>query len=171
MVTLNVSWRLISSHIKGKEMMTSERIEGFFSLRGGEFEEAGKSATELKKALRDNGYELEASRRAAVVAFEAEMNVIIHAVAGTLQYTIEDDEVKITVSDMGPGIPDVAQAMREGFSTAPDWAREHGWGSGLGLPNIKKNSDRLVIDTVPGEGTMLEAVIRLGPASGKGVAS
>ena len=152
-------------------MMTSERIEGFFSLRGGEFEEAGKSATELKKALRDNGYELEASRRAAVVAFEAEMNVIIHAVAGTLQYTIEDDEVKITVSDMGPGIPDVAQAMREGFSTAPDWAREHGWGSGLGLPNIKKNSDRLVIDTVPGEGTMLEAVIRLGPASGKGVAS
>ncbi len=152
-------------------MMTSERIEGFFSLRGGEFEAAGKSATELKKVLREKGYELEASRRAAVVAFEAEMNVIIHAVAGTLQYTLEDDEVSIIVSDMGPGIPDVAQAMREGFSTAPDWAREHGWGSGLGLPNIKKNSDRLVIDTVPGEGTKLEAVIRLGRASGKGGAS
>ncbi len=148
-------------------MMTSERIEGFFSLRGGEFEEAGRSATELKKALKDKGYELEASRRAAVVAFEAEMNVIIHAVAGTLQYSLEGDEVKIIVSDMGPGIPDVAQAMREGFSTAPEWAREHGWGSGLGLPNIKNNCDRLVIDTVPGEGTKLEAVIKLGPASRK----
>ncbi|MCK4910739.1 MAG: ATP-binding protein [Thermodesulfovibrionales bacterium] len=152
-------------------MMTSERIDGFFTLRGGEFNEAGKSATGLKKALREQGYELEASRRAAVVAFEAEMNVIIHAVAGTLQYSLEDDEVKIVVIDMGPGIPDVAQAMKEGFSTAPEWAREHGWGSGLGLPNIKKNSDRLVIDTVPGEGTKLEAVIRLGRSSGDGSAS
>ncbi len=168
MVAVKVIWKAISSHFRGKEMMTSERIEGFFTLRGGEFDEAGKSATELKKALKEQGYELEAARRAAVVAFEAEMNVIIHAVAGTLQYSLEDDEVKIVVSDMGPGIPDVAQAMTEGFTTAPDWAREQGWGSGLGLPNIKKNSDTLVIDTVPGEGTKLEALIRLGRRSGHG---
>jgi anti-sigma regulatory factor (Ser/Thr protein kinase) len=145
-----------------------ERIEGFISLRGGEFEEAGRSATELKKALGERKVDAESARRAAVVAFEAEMNVIIHAVAGTLSYVVEGDEVEITVQDMGPGIKDVEQAMQAGFSTAPEWARERGWGSGLGLPNIKKNSDSLVIETVPGEGTTLKAVVRLDKASSGG---
>ncbi len=144
--------------------MTTERIEGFFTLRGGEFDEAGISATELKKALKERGFDKEATRRAAVVAFEAAMNVIIHAIAGTLHYIVKGDRVTVTVSDMGPGIPDVAQAMKEGFTTAPEWAREHGWGSGLGLPNIKRNSDSLKIDTVPGEGTKLEATILVGEA-------
>lgn len=145
-------------------MMTSVSIEGFFSLRGGEFDEAGKSATELKNALNGLGFDQEAARRAAVVAFEAEMNVIIHAVAGTLQYELIENAIHITVSDMGPGIPDVSEAMKEGFTTAPDWARQHGWGSGLGLPNIKKNSDSLEIDTVSGEGTTLKAIIKMGHA-------
>ena len=89
------------------------------------------------------------------------MNVIIHAVAGTLQYSIGTDEVVITVTDMGPGIPDVDKAMKEGFSTAPDWAREKGWGSGLGLPNIKKNSDSMKIESVPGEGTTIRVKVSL----------
>ncbi|MEJ2183732.1 MAG: ATP-binding protein [Nitrospirota bacterium] len=144
--------------------------EGFFSLRGGEFAEAGSSATALKAALSALGYPVEVSRRAAVSAFEAEMNVIIHAVAGTLRYEIGREEVRIKVTDMGPGIKDVQEAMREGFSTAPEWAREKGWGSGLGLPNIKKNADRLRIDSVPGEGTTLEITVRLGkPGENGGV--
>lgn len=151
-------------------MVTRDRIEGFVSLRGGEFDEAGKSATELQKALAERGIDWEAARRAAVVAFEAEMNVIIHAVAGTLSYVVEGDEIEITVQDMGPGIQDIEQAMKEGFSTAPEWAREKGWGSGLGLPNIKKNSDSLVIETVPGEGTTLKAKVKLSStAEGGGV--
>jgi len=133
------------------------------SLRGGEFNEAGGAATELKKSLSEQGFDPEAARRAAVVAFEAEMNVIIHAVAGTLSYCVNCDVVEIVVQDMGPGIPDVEQAMAAGFSTAPDWAREKGWGSGLGLQNINKNCDGLVIETEPGVGTTLTAKVNLLP--------
>lgn len=145
-----------------------EDIDGYFSLRGGEFDDAGASATTLKSALLACGAPQEAARRAAVAAFEAEMNVIIHAVAGTLQYRVEDGSVVITVTDMGPGIPDVEKAMQEGYSTAPDWARQRGWGSGLGLPNIRKNTDAMDISTTLGEGTTIRMTIGLGgkPAGG-----
>lgn len=147
-------------------MGTTANIEGFFTLRGGEFTDAGSSATEIKAALTKIGAPSEVSRRAAVAAFEAEMNVIIHAVAGTLRYRIEGDELVITVTDMGPGIEDIDKAMQEGFTTAPAWAKAKGWGSGLGLPNIKRNSDRLVIDTVRGEGTTLNIYIKLNNGNG-----
>jgi anti-sigma regulatory factor (Ser/Thr protein kinase) len=136
-------------------------VEGYFTMRGGEFTEAGSSATSIKSALARLGYPQEDGRRAAVSAFEAEMNVIIHAVAGTLHYVLEGDELRITVTDIGPGIPDVEQAMQEGFTTAPEWAREKGWGSGLGLPNIKRNCDSLEIETMPGEGTTLRITVRM----------
>lgn len=136
-------------------------LEGYYTIRGGEFDGAGASATAIKAALAKVGATGEVGRRAAVSAFEAEMNVIIHAVAGTMQYVIEKDRIVITVTDMGPGIPDVSQAMKEGFSTAPQWARDKGWGSGLGLPNIKKNSDSLEIDTRKGEGTTLTIVVNI----------
>ena len=140
-----------------------EELEGYFSIRGGEFEDAGTCATVIKSALKKLGYSEECASMAAVSAFEAEMNVIIHAVAGTLNYTIGSDEILINVTDMGPGIEDVDRAMTEGFSTAPEWAREKGWGSGLGLPNIKKHSDSLEIDTRKGEGTTLTIRVRLKP--------
>ncbi|HEX8948394.1 MAG TPA: ATP-binding protein, partial [Dissulfurispiraceae bacterium] len=88
-----------------------------------------------------------------------EMNVIIHAVAGTMYYAITDKEVKVTVTDMGPGIENIELAMQEGYSTAPDWVREMGWGAGMGLPNIRKNADEFKIDSVVGEGTTLEITI------------
>lgn len=141
--------------------METGLIEGFFTLRGGEFADAGTASRQLKEVLSKIGVPQETIRRAAVSAFEAEMNVIIHGVAGTLRYTVEDDELRITVTDMGPGIPDIELAMQEGYSTAPEWAKEMGWGSGLGLPNIKKNSDRLKIDSVVGEGTTLEIIVKL----------
>jgi anti-sigma regulatory factor (Ser/Thr protein kinase) len=135
--------------------------EGYYSIRGGEFEDAGICATAIKSALMKLGCSEECARMAAVSAFEAEMNVIIHALAGTLNYAIGSDEILITVTDMGPGIEDIDKAMTEGFSTAPEWAREKGWGSGLGLPNIKKNSDSLEIDTRKGEGTTLTIRVKL----------
>lgn len=136
-------------------------LENSFPLKGGDFTEAGVASKEMRTVLSGLGVSQETIRRAAVSAFEAEINVIIHAVAGNLHYIVEGEELKITVTDMGPGIPDVELAMKEGYSTAPEWAKEMGWGSGMGLPNIKNNSDRLKIDTVPGEGTTLEIMIKL----------
>ena len=104
----------------------------------------------------------EVIRRTSIAAFEAEMNTIIYAVAGMMQYSITSGMIKVVIQDMGPGIPDIDQAMREGYSTAPDYIREMGFGSGMGLPNIKKNADRLTITSKVGEGTTLEFVIYLG---------
>jgi len=126
---------------------------------GGDFTNAGKASGELKSTLSKLGVSQDVIRRAAIAAFEAEMNVIIHAVAGTMHYSIGSEELKIILTDMGPGIEDIELAMREGYSTAPDWVREMGWGAGMGLPNIKKNSDNLKIDSMVGEGTTLEITL------------
>jgi anti-sigma regulatory factor (Ser/Thr protein kinase) len=141
--------------------LKATKLEGYYMLRGGEFENAGLAATKLKAALTKMGVSNETIKRASISMFEAEMNVIIHAVAGTLSYTVDDDEIRITVTDMGPGIKDVEEAMREGFTTAPEWAIEKGWGNGLGLPNIRNNSDSMAIDSVVGEGTTVNIVVRM----------
>jgi anti-sigma regulatory factor (Ser/Thr protein kinase) len=142
-------------------MVGADIREGYFLLKGGEFAEAGAASRELRSVLSRLGVPQDVIRRAAICAFEAEMNVIIHAVAGSLHYVVDDDKITITVTDMGPGIEDIDLAMQEGYSTAPQWAVEMGWGSGLGLPNIKKNSDSLKIDSVVGEGTTLEILVRI----------
>jgi serine/threonine-protein kinase RsbT len=136
-------------------------IEGSFPLIGGDFSIAGESSAQLKKILKDHGVAEDIIRRASIATFEAEMNVIIYAAAGTLNYTITPRQIKIVIVDMGPGIKDIDQAMQEGFSTAPDWVREMGWGAGMGLPNMKKNSDEFKIDSVVGEGTTVEMAINL----------
>jgi serine/threonine-protein kinase RsbT len=145
-------------------MKAVDKLEDSFMLKGGEFADAGVASRDLRGTLTKLGACQEVITRAAICAFEAEMNVIIHSVAGTLQYVIKSGEIIITVIDMGPGIEDIGLAMQEGYSTAPEWAKEMGWGSGLGLPNIKKNSDNLRIDSVMGEGTTIEIIIRTGSA-------
>ncbi len=87
------------------------------------------------------------------------MNVIIHAIAGSMFYSVTPERIKIVVTDMGPGIPDIELAMQEGYSTAPEWVKEMGWGAGMGLPNMKKNADVFNIDSVVGEGTTVELII------------
>ena len=140
---------------------TDKTIEGSFQLIGGDFSVAGEASARLKKILTDLGVEDDIIRRASIATFEAEMNVIIYAAAGTLSYTITPKKIRIVIVDMGPGIKDIDQAMQEGFSTAPDWVREMGWGAGMGLPNIKKNSDEFKLDSVVGEGTTVEMAINL----------
>lgn len=140
-------------------MSIKSPVEGCFQLMGGDFANAGTASTELKNTLTRLGISQDVIRRVSIAAFEAEMNVIIHAVAGTMHYIISDNEIKVIVTDMGKGIEDIELAMKEGYSTAPDWVREMGWGAGMGLPNIKKNSDILKIDSVVGEGTTLEITI------------
>ncbi len=136
-------------------------IEGSFQLIGGNFAKAGEASTQLKFTLTELGLNEEIVRRAAIATFEAEMNVIIYAAAGWLRYYITPECLKIVVEDMGPGIENIELAMQEGYSTAPDWVREMGWGAGMGLPNMKKNSDKFKVDSVVGEGTTVEIIINI----------
>ena len=101
-------------------MTDRKAIEGSFHLTGGDFTNAGAASSELKSILTSLGINPALVRRAAIATFEAEMNVIIHAVAGVMYYQIADDSIKVILNDMGPGIPDIPQAMQEGYSTAPD---------------------------------------------------
>lgn len=142
--------------------MPIEQItEGSFQLIGGNFANAGEASIQIKQKLIELGFKEDIVRRAAVVTFEAEMNIIIYAAAGWLRYSITPHYIKIVAEDMGPGIEDIELAMQEGYSTAPEWVREMGWGAGMGLPNMKKNSDEFKIDSVVGEGTTVEMVINL----------
>lgn len=134
-------------------------IEGSFQLIGGNFNNAGEASSQLKLKLVELGVNDEVIRHAAIATFEAEMNVIIYAAAGRLNYLITPSYIQIKIEDMGPGIEDIDQAMQEGYSTAPDWVREMGWGAGMGLPNMKKNSDEFKIDSVVGEGTTIEMTL------------
>ncbi len=137
----------------------NETIEGTFQLIGGNFANAGEASSQLKLKLAELGVDEDIIRRAAIATFEAEMNVIIYAAAGRLNYYISPQNIKIKIEDMGPGIEDIELAMQEGYSTAPEWVREMGWGAGMGLPNMNKNSDEFKIDSVVGEGTTVEMTI------------
>jgi anti-sigma regulatory factor (Ser/Thr protein kinase) len=136
-------------------------VEGSFQLIGGNFTNAGEASTQLKLKLSELGVQDEIIRRAAIATFEAEMNVIIYAAAGQLHYYITNENIRIKIEDMGPGIKDIEQAMEEGYSTAPDWVREMGWGAGMGLPNMKRNSDEFMVESVVGEGTTVHMTINL----------
>jgi anti-sigma regulatory factor (Ser/Thr protein kinase) len=130
-----------------------------FAVKGGDFAKAGVVACRIKELLKDLGLNAAAIRRAAIAAYEAEMNVIMYAWEGRIDLAVSPGEVHITVDDRGPGIVDVELAMTEGYSTATPEMRELGFGAGMGLPNIKRNSDVLHIDSRTGEGTRLKIVI------------
>ncbi len=131
-----------------------------FSVRGGDFARAGAAACEIKELLKDLGLATSTVRRAAIVAYESEMNVIMYAREARMDLTVSPDEVHLVIDDRGPGIADVELAMTEGYSTATAEMRELGFGAGMGLPNIKRNADVFTIDSEVGRGTRLEIVIR-----------
>ena len=131
-----------------------------FLIRGGDFENAGEVSTQIKAILTATGIERDIIRRTSIAGFEAEMNVVIHARSGEAELTITPVDIIITVSDEGPGIPDISLAMQEGYSTASDAMRERGFGAGMGLPNIKRNSDVFQIESHVGVGTTLRITIR-----------
>jgi anti-sigma regulatory factor (Ser/Thr protein kinase)/Pyruvate/2-oxoacid:ferredoxin oxidoreductase delta subunit len=131
----------------------SERIE--IPIQGGDYDGGGRASRELKERLKRLGVEPAALRRAMVAAYEAEMNVVIHAARGWLRAELSPGRLEVEVDDQGPGIPDLERALRPGFSTAPARARELGFGAGMGLPNIKKNADAFELTSEPGRGTRL----------------
>lgn len=142
-------------------MDIAQAIEGSFQLVGGDFTNAGESSMQLKQKLTEIELDRNIIKKAAIVAFEAEMNVIIHAAAGWLRYYITKERLRIIVEDMGPGIADIELAMREGYSTAPEWVKDMGWGAGMGMANMKRNSDEMRVDSVVGEGTTIDVTINL----------
>ena len=131
-----------------------------FPVKGGDFAKAGIVACRIKELLKDLGLDAKTVRRAAIAAYEAEMNVIMYAWQGRMDLAVSPQEVRITVDDQGPGIADIELAMTEGYSTATPEMRELGFGAGMGLPNIKRNSDVFHVDSQTGQGTRLEIIIR-----------
>ena len=124
-----------------------------FSVEGGDFAAAGEAASKIKKALRKIGIDAGVLRRVAIAAYEAEMNIVLHARRGRMILEVAEDKLRVIAEDEGPGIDDIDLAMQEGYSTASDLAREMGFGAGMGLPNMKKCSDTLTIETVKDQGT------------------
>ncbi len=132
-----------------------------FKVKGGDFDKAGEVSTRIKEILRSTGLDSNLIRRVAIASFEAEMNVVIHAEHGQIEFTLTPNSIMIFVSDQGPGIEDIKLAMKEGYSTATDDMREKGFGAGMGLPNIKKTVDDLAIESEVGKGTRLRMIINL----------
>ena len=141
--------------------MPEELLSRSFDIRGRDFEKAGEASTDIKSLLKELQIDPGVIRRAVVVAFEAEMNVVMYADEGTVSFVLTDEDIGIEVADRGPGIPDLDMALQEGWSTATDEVREMGFGFGMGLPNIRKNSDRFEVTSRVGEGTTVRSRISL----------
>jgi anti-sigma regulatory factor (Ser/Thr protein kinase) len=132
-----------------------------FQLEGGNFPSAGTISDQVKKTLKRAGFPNQIIRRVSIATFEAEMNVICYAKRGELSLTITPTSLKVVVEDEGKGIMDIDLAMREGYSTADERIRELGFGAGMGLPNIKKNTDEMILTSKFRQGTHLEFTIYL----------
>ncbi|SHM63445.1 Anti-sigma regulatory factor (Ser/Thr protein kinase) [Caldanaerovirga acetigignens] len=148
-----------------EEQNSSENVPGtmrlVYEVHGGDFENAGRATEQAKKVLKQLGVNPSAMRRASIVAYEAEMNIVIHAFRGKLIFEVTPYCIEITAEDEGPGIENIELAMQEGYSTAPERIREMGFGAGMGLPNMKKFSDVFEITSVVAKGTKVKMKIYL----------
>jgi anti-sigma regulatory factor (Ser/Thr protein kinase) len=132
-----------------------------FRIQGNDFASGGEVATRTKALLKKLGIAPDLVRRISIASFEAEMNVIMYAEEAELELSVCSDAIRVVVKDRGPGIPDVEWAMQEGNSTATKEMRARGFGAGLGLPNVKRNSDELSVESVVGSGTTLRYAVFL----------
>lgn len=132
-----------------------------YEVEGGNFLKAGNASSEVKKILKQLNVDAKVIKRVVVALYEGEVNVVAHAYKGHIFVNITPDEIDINIVDQGPGIPDINLAMQEGYSTASERVREMGFGAGMGLPNMKKNSDTLEIESKVGKGTTVRMKTRL----------
>ncbi|MCL5031010.1 MAG: CBS domain-containing protein [Bacteroidetes bacterium] len=145
----------------------STNIQLKYNVIGKEFKKAGEKSSLLKNALLKLGISTEIIRRIVIASIESEMNMIIFTDGGELIVWIDENKIKVNAVDNGPGIPDIEKAMTPGYSTAPDWVREMGFGAGMGLPNIKNCTDEMKIDSVVGRGTNLEFIVNIKNETGR----
>ena len=132
-----------------------EAFESVYHVLGRDFTNAGKVSTQIKDTLKRLGINPMVVRRVAIVSYEAEMNIVMYATRGRVLLNVSSESVSLRIDDEGPGIPDINLAMQEGWSTATPEMREMGFGAGMGLPNIRKNSDEFNISSEVGRGTQL----------------
>ena len=132
-----------------------------FEVPGDDFTRAGEASAAVKRTLKQLGFPPDAIRRVAIAMYEGEINMVIHAGGGEADIDILPDRVTVVLTDHGPGIPDVEKAMQEGWSTAPDNIRSLGFGAGMGLPNMKKYTDQMAIETVIGAGTTMTLTVQV----------
>lgn len=132
-----------------------EQLQFHYDVDGGNFTSAGQASVQVKNNLSQLGLDPAVIRRVSIAMYEGEINMVIHADGGSADILVEDGCITIILADKGPGIADVEQAMQDGFSTAPDNIRSLGFGAGMGLPNMKRYTDYMKIDSVVGEGTTI----------------
>ena len=138
-----------------------ETIKLVYPVEGGDMIEAGEASSKMKLTLKKLGLPQDVIRRASICMYEGEINMVIHADGGEAEVEVDMDRIVLRMTDTGPGIPDVELAMQAGYSTAPDEIRSLGFGAGMGLPNMKKYSDEMEIDTRLGEGTTITMIVKI----------
>jgi anti-sigma regulatory factor (Ser/Thr protein kinase) len=141
--------------------MDMEPLKLTYEVEGGNLVDAGEASSKMKRTLKQLGLPAETIRKASICMYEGEINMVIHANGGEATVEVGEDEIVLSMRDTGPGIPDLDQAMQEGWSTANATARNLGFGAGMGLPNMKRYSDEMQVDTVVGQGTTVTMRIRI----------
>ncbi len=141
--------------------MSEAAVALHFNVDGEDFTSAGQASVQVKKSLRQLGIDSEIIRKVSIAMYEGEINMVIHAGGGEAHVLIYEDRIEIKLDDHGPGIANIEMAMQEGWSTAPDNIRSLGFGAGMGLPNMKRYTDDMKIDSVVGEGTHIVMTVNL----------
>jgi len=139
----------------------SDLLTFHFDVDGEDFTSAGQASVQIKKNLRQLGIAPDTIRKVSIAMYEGEINMVIHAGGGEADVSVSEDEVTIVLTDHGPGIPNIEQAMQEGFSTAPDAIRSLGFGAGMGLPNMKRYTDYMNIESEVGKGTKITMKVNI----------
>ena len=139
----------------------SAPLKFHYDIDGENFTSAGEASVKVKKSLRQLGFPQEVIRKVAIAMYEGEINMVIHANGGWAEVTVYPAYIEIVLCDRGPGIKDVELAMQAGYSTAPERIRALGFGAGMGLPNMKANSDSMKIDTTIGVGTTITMTVNI----------
>ena len=132
-----------------------------YQVPGDDFTRAGEASGAIKAALKKLGFAPQVVRKVAIAMYEGEINLVIHGGGGEIDVDIDGEKVTMVLADHGPGIPDIRKAMEEGWSTAPDNVRSLGFGAGMGLPNMKKYSDEMTVESIVGEGTTVTMAVKL----------
>ncbi len=153
--------RYRASHIFEDIVADHAALSLQYNVKGRDFKNAGRSSSDLKKTLSRLNIHPKIIRRVVIASYEAEMNIVVFAEKGEIRAEVMPELIKIEAEDSGPGIPDIEKAMQPGYSTAPDWVREMGFGAGMGLNNIKKCSDEMKLESTVGKGTHLTIIIKM----------
>ena len=139
----------------------TDKVNFHFEIDGDSFTSAGEASVRIKKLLRGMSFSPEVIRRVSVAMYEGEINMVIHANGGTADVDVYCDRIEIILADRGPGISDIDLAMQEGYSTAPDNIRSLGFGAGMGLPNMKRYTDEMKIESEVGKGTTVYMTVKV----------